>query len=84
MVLTMNKPVRATSEQVVYREEYANGWAVEVIHSLKGFGHIYVENKPYSVAIMKPAENFADYSTVGTAEEALKIIEEVVEYEEDM
>lgn len=84
MVLIMDKPVRATSEQVVYREAFPNGWAVEVLHSLKGFGHIYVENRPYSVAIMKPADNFADYSTIGTAEEVLKIIEEVAEYEEDM
>lgn len=70
--------------QIVFRKTFNNGWTVEVAHSLNGFGHIYYENKPYSVAITNDCECFADYSTVGTPEEVKKLIENVRDYEEDL
>lgn len=84
MVLTMENEVWANDTQMVFNAVFSNGWGVTVMHSLNGFGHIYVEDKTYSVAIIKPSENYADYSTVGTAEEVLKIIKEVREYEEGL
>lgn len=78
-----NKEVGFNATQTVFRKAFKNGWTVEVAHSLNGFGHIYYENKPYSVAITNDCECFAYYSTAGTPEEVKKLIENVREYEEE-
>lgn len=70
--------------KVVFSEEFKNGWEVHVVHSLNGFGHMYAENKPYSVNVAKPSDYFLDYLTVGTPEEVKAIINEVRWYEEDL
>lgn len=70
--------------KVVFSEEFKNGWEVHVVHSLNGFGHIYSEDKPYSVAVSKPSDDFSDYFTVGTAEEVKAVINEVRRYGEDL
>lgn len=82
--LMMNDEIGLNDTQTVFRKVFKNGWAVEVAHSLNGFGHIYVENKPYSVAITNDCECYADYSTAGTPEEVKKLIEIVREYEEEI
>lgn len=78
------KEVGLNDTQTVFRKVFSNGWTVEVAHSLNGFGHIYEENKPYSVAITNDCECFADYSTAATPEEVKKLIENVRDYEEDL
>lgn len=75
--------IRLNDTQIVFRKAFKNGWTVEVAHSLNGFGHIYYENKPYSVAITNDCECFADYRTAGTPEEVKKLIENVRDYEEE-
>jgi hypothetical protein len=70
--------------QVVFNMVFSNGWKVHVTHSLNGFGHMYDENKPYSVNVAKPSDYFLDYLTVGTPEEVKAIINEVRGYGEDL
>ncbi|WVP82823.1 hypothetical protein DOABOMFO_00039 [Enterococcus phage EF_KTM] len=70
--------------QVVFNKVFSNGWKVHVTHSLNGFGHMYDENKPYSVNVAKPSDYFLNYLTVGTPEEVKAIINEVRGHEEDL
>ncbi|WZP35062.1 hypothetical protein [Enterococcus phage vB_Efs10_KEN05] len=84
LVASEYKEVGLNDTKTVFRKVFSNGWTVEVAHSLNGFGHMYDENKPYSVNVAKPSDYFLDYLTVGTPEEVKAIINEVRGYEEDL